>query len=301
MKPIRVGTRGSQLARTQTEQTVEALRTHHPGITFETVVIRTTGDARQNVPFAAVGTKGMFVKEIEEALLAGAVDFAVHSMKDMPGELPDGLALAAIPARADPRDALLSDGRRLAELPPGARVGTSSLRRQAQLRAARPDLVLEELRGNLDTRIRKLDEGQYDAVILACAGLERMGWEHRIVERLPPEVSVPAPGQGALALEARSGDTATSELLLVLHDADTADSVSAERGFQATLGAGCAVPAGAFALVEGGELRLIAMIAAPDGGEILRTEERGARAIAHEIGARAARRLLDQGGKRLLL
>lgn len=288
MKTVRVGTRGSKLALTQTHQVIEALQAHYPDVAFEAVVIKTTGDIRQGVPFRAVGAKGMFVKEIEEALLAGQVDFAVHSLKDMPSALPGGLYLAAIPAREDPRDALLSQGCRLAELPEGARVGTSSLRRQAQLRAHRPDLRLEELRGNLDTRLRKLDEGHYDAIVLACAGLERLGWAHRIVERLPIAISVPAPGQGALALEARVTDENIRTLLATLHNAETADTVEAERSFQEALGAGCTVPAGAYAQIEGDRVHLVAMVAAPDGSVVYRVEERGPRDAAREVGWRAA-------------
>ena len=288
MKTIRVGTRGSKLALTQTHQIIDSLRAHYPDVAFEAVVIKTTGDMREGVPFRAVGVKGMFVKEIEEALLAEQVDFAVHSLKDMPGALPGGLCLAAIPAREDPRDALLSHGCRLAELPEGARVGTSSLRRQAQLRAHRPDLRLEELRGNLDTRLRKLDEGRYDAIVLACAGLERLGWAHRIVERLPIAVSVPAPGQGALALEARVGDENIRTLLTTLHDVGTADAVEAERSFQEALGAGCTVPLGAYAHIEDDCVHLIGMIATPDGSVVLHVEETGPRNAAGEVGRRAA-------------
>lgn len=293
MKAIRVGTRGSLLARAQTQQVIDALQAHHPGVVFQTVIITTTGDRRQSVPFTAVGTKGMFVKEIEEALLNNAIDLAVHSLKDMPGALPDGLVLAAVPPRADARDALLSDGRTLAELPPGARVGTSSLRRQALLRSLRPDLALEELRGNLDTRLRKLDDGRYDAILLACAGLERLGWAHRIVERLPPEVFVPAPGQGALALETRAEDAETRALLSAIHDPDTADCVAAERAFQSALNAGCTVPAGAHAWLEGDTLRLSAFIASADGLHLRRAEIRGRRRDAVAIGARAASVLLS--------
>jgi hydroxymethylbilane synthase len=288
MKTIRVGTRGSKLALTQTHQIIDSLRAHYPDVAFEAVVIKTTGDMREGVPFRAVGVKGRFVKEIEEALLAEQVDFAVHSLKDMPGALPGGLCLAAIPAREDPRDALLSHGCRLAELPEGARVGTSSLRRQAQLRAHRPDLRLEELRGNLDTRLRKLDEGRYDAIVLACAGLERLGWAHRIVERLPIAVSVPAPGQGALALEARVGDENIRTLLTTLHDVGTADAVEAERSFQEALGAGCTVPLGAYAHIEDDCVHLIGMIATPDGSVVLHVEETGPRNAAGEVGRRAA-------------
>jgi hydroxymethylbilane synthase len=294
MKHIRVGTRGSRLALTQTGQVMEALQAHHPHIEFEAVVIKTTGDMRQGVPFAEVGTKGMFVKEIEEALLRGNVDFAVHSLKDMPAELAPGLSLAAVPERQDPRDALLTDGRRLSDLPHGSRVGTSSLRRQILIRAARPDLEVQELRGNLDTRIRKLDEGQYDAIVLACAGLERMGWAEHITERLPVKLSVPAPGQGALALEVREEDGRTSELLAPLHHGTTADAIAAERAFQAALNAGCSVPAAAHAVVEGDSLRLLAVLAEADGSNLRRIELVGPRTDAAELGARAARTLLSQ-------
>jgi hydroxymethylbilane synthase len=245
------------------------------------------------VPFTAIGTKGMFVKEIEEALLNDAIDLAVHSLKDMPGALPDGLILAAVPTRADARDALLSDGRTLEGLPPGARVGTSSLRRQALLRSLRPDLALEELRGNLDTRLRKLDDGHYDAIVLACAGLERLGWTHRIVERLPPNVFVPPPGQGALALETRADDADMRALLSAIHDPDTADCVAAERAFQAALNAGCTIPAGAYARLEGDALHLSAFVASADGLRLRRTETQGYRHDAVPIGARAASTLLS--------
>ncbi len=296
MNRIRVGTRGSKLALTQTGHVIDALRRHHLDMEFETVVIKTTGDMRQGVPFSEVGTKGMFVKEIEEALLAGEIDLAVHSMKDMPGELAPGLALGAVPERADPRDAFLSDGRRLENLPPGARIGTSSLRRRILIKAARPDLHVQELRGNLDTRIRKLDEGQYDAIILACAGLERMGWSERITERLSAEVSTPAPGQGALCLEVRGGDESTVAVLRPLHHAETADAVFAERAFQAALNAGCSVPAGAHAMVEDDALRLVAMLAEADGSNLRRVALRGARTEAEQLGRQAAEQLLRPHG-----
>ena len=200
--------------------------------------------------------------------------------------------IAAVPSREDARDALLSRGNTLAELPSGARVGTSSLRRQALLRAARPDLEFLELRGNLDTRLRKLDEGQYDAIVLACAGLARMGWEDRITERIPVEVCVPAPGQGALALEARSDDEAARALLAPLHDPNTGVAVAAERAFQSVLNAGCTVPVGAHAIVEGDTLRLIAALADLEGHHVRRCEERGPWSEAEEIGVRAAQAIL---------
>jgi hydroxymethylbilane synthase len=294
MMMFRVGTRGSQLAVAQTQQVIDALAAARPDVQFARVVIKTTGDLRVGVPFAAVGTKGMFVKEIEEALLAGEVDLAVHSLKDLPGELPDGLRIGAVPPRADPRDALLSAGPGLMDLPAGARVGTSSRRRQALLAAARPDLTYLELRGNLDTRLRKLDSGQYDAIVLACAGLERLGLAHRIVERLSPQQSVPAPGQGALALEMRESDKRVRQLLRPFDDPAARDAVTAERAFQAALNGGCEVPAGAYATVDADRLWLTAVLAA-DGEPLRRTEQSGPRADAAAIGARAAAALLAPG------
>ncbi len=298
---LRVGTRGSLLARAQTEGIVARLRALHPGLEIVVEIIQTTGDVRRDVPFAQIGTKGMFVKEIEQALSDGRIDLGVHSLKDMPGELPDGLELACIPTREDPRDALLTrNGLTLDTLPQGALVGTSSLRRQAQLLAYRSDLRLAELRGNLDTRLRKLDAGEYDAIVLACAGLNRLGLESRISERLSPAVCVPAVGQGALALETRADDPQTQAWLIPLHDADTADAVAAERGFLAALGGGCTVPVGALARVEADQVRLEALIAAPDGSQTLRETLSGPRAEAVSLGARLAERLLARGGSAFL-
>ncbi len=294
MKTLRVGTRGSRLAVAQTNQVVAALQERHPGLLCELVVIKTTGDRRQDVAIADIGTKGVFVKEIEEALLNRSIDFAIHSLKDMPSEFPPGLVLAAIPERQDPRDALLSKGQSLHDLPSGAAVGTSSPRRQAQLRAIRPDLKLVDLRGNLDTRISRLDAGEYAAIVLACAGLERLGWANRITERLSPTVCVPAPGQGALALETREKDEETRALLAALHDPDTGDAVRAERAFQAALNAGCSVPAGAYAYIEGNEICLLAMIADSTDGQVTRTEVRGMRDGADAVGAQAASALLQK-------
>ena len=298
---LRVGTRGSLLARTQTETVAEALRAARPGLIVTTEIIQTTGDQRRDVPFAAVGTKGMFVKEIEDALLANRVDVGVHSLKDMPGILPHGLTLAAYPAREDALDALISrDGATLADLPTGATVGTSSTRRQALIRAFRPDLNLIELRGNLDTRLRKLDEGQYDAIILACAGLHRLGMDARITERLAPEICLPPPGQGALAIEARADDYETLGLLVPLNDAETIAAVTAERAFQAAIGGGCTVPVGAYATLHGDILTLQAVIASPDGSQIVRHTETGMRDEAEQIGKNVAHVLLDLGGAELL-
>lgn len=298
---LRVGTRGSLLARAQTEGIVAQLRALHPSLEIVMEIIQTTGDVRRDVPFAQIGTKGMFVKEIEQALSDGRIDLGVHSLKDMPGELPDGLQLACVPTREDPRDALLTrNGLTLETLPQGALVGTSSLRRQAQLRAYRSDLRLAELRGNLDTRLRKLDAGDYDAIVLACAGLNRLGLADRISERLSPAVCVPAVGQGALALETRDDDPQTQAWLTPLHDPDTADAVAAERGFLAALGGGCTVPVGALAQVKADQVQLEALIAAPDGSQTLRETLSGPRAEAVSLGAKLAERLLARGGDAFL-
>ncbi len=298
---LRIGTRGSLLARTQTEMVVQQIRAANPGLLVETHIIQTTGDVQRNVPFAQVGTKGMFVKEIEQALLDGSIDVGVHSLKDMPSELPDGLELACIPAREDPRDALLTrSGLTFAHLPAQAIIGTSSLRRQAQFRALRPDFRLEELRGNLDTRLRKLEEGAYDAILLAVAGLNRLGLAERITERLEADVCVPAAGQGALALETRCGDTITLAMLNSLHHPATAAEVTAEREFLAALGGGCSVPAGALATAEGEELRIVGLIAAPDGSRVVRAERTGTVSGAKQLGAELGAALLDSGGRDLL-
>ncbi|HLJ54412.1 MAG TPA: hydroxymethylbilane synthase [Chthonomonadaceae bacterium] len=298
---IRIGTRGSLLSRTQTDWAAELIRRANPGLTIEIQVIQTTGDLSRDIPFAAVGTKGMFVKEIEQALLDGAIDVGVHSLKDMPSELPAGLELACVPPREDPLDALLArESTPLDRLAQGAVVGTSSTRRAAQLRAYRPDLRIQELRGNLDTRIRKLDDSRYDAILLAAAGLRRLGWAERITELIAPSVCVPAAGQGALALETRTGDATTLALLQPVHDADAADAVAAERAFLRALGGGCSVPAGAYAALHGGDVRLLAMIAAPDGSRVVRAEETGPRSDAAALGARVADRLLREGGREML-
>jgi hydroxymethylbilane synthase len=286
---LRVGTRGSLLAVRQTGMVVDGIQRLNPGLVVEVTIIRTTGDRRQDVAFADVGTKGMFVKEIEDALLSGEIDLAVHSLKDLPDELPGGLAIAAIPARIDPRDALVSSGQTLAELPTGARVGTSSLRRQSQVREARPDIAVLELRGNLDTRVRKLDAGDYDAIVVACAGLERLGRAERIVERLDPSVCVPAPGQGALAIETRLDDRRATEAVALLQDRDTADAVAAERAFMRALGAGCTVPAGALAMIDGDAMTVTAMFAR--NGAVSRATVGGGRSDAVALGERAARML----------
>ena len=298
---LRLGTRGSLLARTQTDWVADQLRRSDPLLQIDIQIIQTTGDLRRDVPFASVGTKGMFVKEIEQALLEGKIDVGIHSLKDMPSDLPPALTIACVPKRENPFDALLTrTGLLLDELPKGAIVGTSSVRRSAQLRFHRPDLIIQELRGNLDTRIRKLDEGTYDAIVLAAAGLNRLGWGDRIAEQLSPKVCVPAAGQGALALEIRIDDKATLACLKLINDVDSADAIAAERAFLAALGGGCSVPAGAHATVRGDEITLIAMLAASDGSKLLRAEESDRRRSATPLGTRLAQRLLAEGGRELL-
>jgi hydroxymethylbilane synthase len=246
-----------------------------------------------------VGGKGAFLKEIEEALLASEVDLAVHSLKDVPTALPEGLGLCAFLERADPRDALLSaSGRRLTELPAGSRLGTTSLRRQAQIRALRPDLVVEDLRGNVDTRIRRLREGRYDAILLAMAGLVRLGRAAEVTEPLDPGTMLPAPGQGAIALECRTADRAVAGAVAHLHHPETARAVSAERAFLAALGGGCNVPLGAHATGDSEGLRLRAFVARADGSRMVRAEARGADPDA--VGRAAAENVLAQGARDLL-
>lgn len=295
-KRIRVGTRGSLLARTQTGLVVQQLQALHPDVEFVTQTIQTTGDARQNVPFAAVGTKGMFVKEIEQALLEGEIDLGVHSLKDMPSDLPDGLALVCVPQRENPLDALISRQKldSLLSLPQNAIVGTSSLRRQVQIRFLRPDLQLRELRGNLDTRLRKLDSGEYDAIVLACAGLNRLGLVDRVSVALDVETCCPAVGQGALALEARSNDSATIALLAPLHHPETAKAVEAERAFLHRLEGGCSIPAGAYATISNGKMTVRGVLASPEGDRLWKAVEIGESSQSEELGIALADSLLQQ-------
>ena len=291
-----IASRGSQLALWQARWVAAQLSAAGHECRIE--IIKTTGDKITGVPLAKVGTKGLFTKEIEEALLDGRADLAVHSLKDLPTELPEGLVLAAVPEREDPRDAVV--GKKLADLPPGAKVGTSSLRRAAQLLKLRPDLQVESIRGNLDTRLRKLDEGQYDAILLAAAGLKRLGWGDRIAEILEPEQMCPAVGQGALAIETRAGFDAGLNVLAMLDHAATHTAVMAERGVLRALGGGCQVPIGAYATVFNGRVRLLAIVAAPDGSQLVGAQAGGAAAEAAEIGARLAAYLLQRGARQIL-
>jgi hydroxymethylbilane synthase len=287
-----IASRGSQLALWQARWVSSQLTAAGQECRIE--IIKTTGDKITDVPLAKVGTKGLFTKEIEEALLDGRADLAVHSLKDLPTDLPEGLVLAAVPEREDPRDAVV--GKKLADLPPGAKVGTSSLRRAAQLRQLRPDLQVESVRGNLDTRLRKLDQGQYDAILLAAAGLKRLGWGDRIAEILAPEQMCPAVGQGALAIETRAGFDA----IAFLDHPDTHTAILAERAVLRALGGGCQVPIGAYATVSQGRVHLLAIVAAPDGTQVIRAQAEGAAADAAEIGARLAADLLQRGARQIL-
>jgi hydroxymethylbilane synthase len=289
---IRIGSRGSQLALWQANHIAGALRALGHEVSID--VIRTTGDRMQNIAFASVGAKGMFTREIEEALQANTIDLAVHSLKDLPTDMGEPFTLAAIPRRADPRDVMVSERyTNFDTLPAGAVVGTSSLRRQAQLRARRPDLEYVEFRGNVDTRLAKLAQGKADAIILAAAGLDRLQKTGVIRERFAPEVLCPAPGQGALAIECRAGDEQMHAALQPLEDPDTRHAITAERGCLAALGGGCLVPIGAYCHRTGDEWTLRAVVASPDGRHMICAE----RTHNHpeRLGEQLAQQLLDQG------
>src|SRR5579862_5485508 len=288
-----IASRGSKLALWQAHSVQQQL--FDLGHLSRIEIIKTTGDKITDVPLGQVGGKGLFTKEIEDALLDGRADLAVHSLKDLPTELPEGLVLAAIPEREDPRDAMV--GKRLADLPERAKLGTSSLRRAAQLRKLRPDLIIEPVRGNLDTRLRKLDQGQYDAIVLAAAGLRRLGWEDRIAETLGVDVVCPAAGQGALAIETAAG---CEQPCAQLEHGPTRAAVTAERALLAALGGGCQVPIGAYATVEGRHLRLSAVVVSPDGAQLFRQESAGAAADAEKIGRELGVALLATGAAEIL-
>jgi hydroxymethylbilane synthase len=295
-----IGTRASKLALVQTYMVRDALQSAHPGLTVAVEHITTRGDIILDRPLNAIGDKGLFVVEIEEAMRAGRIDLAVHSAKDLPSVLPPDMTLAACPRRADPRDALVAQpGMTLAALPSGARVGTSSLRRACQLRALRPDLTLVDLRGNVDTRLRKLREGQYDAIVLAAAGLKRLGLDAAISELIEPDVLIPAVGQGVIGVEARAGDEEVLRLLAPLDDQAARVAITAERAFLARIGGGCQVPVGALAHLEGDEVLLRGMIGARDG-RMVRGMQRGSASDPVGLGCALADELLDQGGRALL-
>ncbi|EGQ9107235.1 hydroxymethylbilane synthase [Vibrio cholerae] len=299
--PIRIATRQSPLALWQANYVKDALMAAHPGLQVELVTMVTRGDVILDTPLAKVGGKGLFVKELEIAMLEGRADLAVHSMKDVPVDFPDGLGLVTICEREDPRDAFVSNTyAKIEDLPSGAIVGTCSLRRQCQLKAARPDLVIKELRGNVGTRLSKLDAGEYDAIILAAAGLKRLELESRIRSFIEPEQSLPAVGQGAVGIECRVNDQRVRALLAPLNHADTADRVRCERAMNLTLQGGCQVPIGSYALLEGNTIWLRALVGEPDGSQIVRGEIRGPRTQAEQLGITLAEQLLSQGAKEIL-
>jgi hydroxymethylbilane synthase len=296
---LRIGSRGSQLALWQANH-ISALLSSR-GHEVEIEIIHTTGDKITDVALAKVGTKGMFTKEIEEALVARRVDLAVHSLKDLPTELPAGFEIAAITERQDPRDAFCSRHySKIEDLPPGARVGTSSLRRQAQLKAIRPDLDIHPLRGNVDTRLRKLEQGEYDAVILASAGLKRLGKTEIIRQIIPAEIMCPAAGQGALGIEIRKGDAATRQHLEFLNDTNARAATSCERALLNRLGGGCQVPIGAFAEMSNGKLHLDAIVADPEGSKLLRESRDGNPDDPEKLGKDVGDTLLRRGGDEIL-
>ena len=298
---IRIATRKSPLALWQAEHVADALRAAHPGLQVEILGMSTQGDKILDTPLAKIGGKGLFVKELETRMLEGDADIAVHSMKDVPVELPEGLHLPVIMQREDPRDAFVSNHHAsLDELPEGAVVGTSSLRRQCQLADRRPDLQIRSLRGNVNTRLRKLDEGEYDAVILAAAGLIRLGFAERIRSPIDPADSLPAIGQGAVGIECRADDARVNALLAPLHHPDTADRVRAERAMNARLEGGCQVPIGGHAVLEGDTLWLRGLVGTADGSEIVRGEIRGPRDQAEALGTALAEELLAHGAAEIL-
>lgn len=300
-KAVRIATRQSPLALWQAYYVRDRLLATWPGIKVELVPMVTRGDILLDTPLAKVGGKGLFVKELELALYENRADIAVHSMKDVPVEFPDGLGLVTICEREDPRDAFISPYyANIDELPAGSIVGTSSLRRQCQLRAKRPDLIIHDLRGNVGTRLAKLDNGNYDAVILAAAGLKRLALEHRISCWLAPEESLPAVGQGAVGIECRLNDTQTQALLTPLNDKITALRVHAERAMNTRLGGGCQVPIGSYAEIEGDSIWLRALVGRPDGSLILRGERRGPISQAEKLGIELAEELLERGARAIL-
>ena len=296
-----IGTRGSQLALWQAEWVQARLQEIAPSVSIRLQRIRTSGDKILDVPLAKIGGKGLFVKEIEEALSRGDIDLAVHSMKDVPSVLPEGLAIVCVPAREDARDALLTrDHVAFRDLPAGAKMGTSSLRRQAQLLAYRPDLSVVMLRGNVNTRLRKLQEGEFDAIVLAAAGLTRLGWADHVTEYLPSTLSLPAVGQGALGIESRVDDTFVRELLAPINDSLTSIAVSTERAFLDRLEGGCQVPIAGHAVVENQTVRFEGLVASIDGTHVIRDRIDGPVEQAGPLGTSLAERILDAGGKQIL-
>ena len=300
-KILRIATRKSPLAMWQAEYVKARLEAIHPDLTVELLGMTTRGDKILDTPLAKVGGKGLFVKELEVAMLENRADIAVHSMKDVPVEFPEGLGLQVVCEREDPRDAFVSNQyNSLDDLPKGARVGTCSLRRQCQILEKRPDLVILELRGNVNSRLAKLDDGQYDAIILAAAGLKRLNMAHRITSAMAPEVSLPAVGQGAVGIECRTDDESTSALLAPLNDGDTWTRIVAERAMNNRLQGGCQVPIAGYSELDGDQIWLRGMVGEPDGSLMVRDEVSGSRADAEALGHQLADRLLVKGAKGIL-
>ena len=298
---IRIATRKSPLALWQAQHVAQQLQALHPGLRTELVEMTTQGDKLLDAPLAKIGGKGLFVKELEQGMLDGRADLAVHSMKDVPVSLPEGLHVAAILQRADPRDALVSTRyARFADLPPDARIGTSSLRRQCQIKRHLPACQIHVLRGNVNTRLAKLDTGEFDALILAAAGLVRLGFVERIREYLPPAFSLPAIGQGAIGIECRRDDAFCNALLQNLHDPATGDCVAAERAMNARLQGGCQVPIAGFAELHGEQIHLRGLVGTPDGQTVLYAERHGLRHDSVALGVAVAEDLLAQGAARIL-
>ncbi len=302
-RAVTIGTRGSQLALWQAEWVKNELMRHHPGLTVELEIIKTSGDKITDVPLAKVGGKGLFVKEIEEALIEGRIDLAVHSMKDMPGEMPEGLWIAAIPIREIPYDVLITrDKSAVDDLPKGALIGTSSLRRASQLMHFRPDFRITTLRGNLGTRIKKLETENLDAIVLAAAGMKRLGMGGETSREIPPDIILPAVGQGALCIEARQTDAAINDLVSSIHHDDSARAVLAERAFLKLLQGGCQVPIAAYATIDSkeDELFLTGLVAETDGSVIYKDSISGSSQEAELLGERLGRRLIERGAAEII-
>ncbi|NOX38171.1 MAG: hydroxymethylbilane synthase [Calditrichaeota bacterium] len=301
IKVIRIGTRGSPLALWQARWVEQRLRQHHPDRSFELVIIRTTGDKILDTPLSKIGDKGLFTKELDRALLNNRIDLAVHSLKDVPTRIPDGLCIAAVTERAEVRDALISrDGRLLDDLPRGATLATGSLRRKAQLLAYRPDFQIVDLRGNLNTRMRKFQQSSWQGMILAAAGLHRMGWSAEITQLLPLEIMLPAVGQGSFAVICRQSDAETRELLAPLDHRPSRLGTAAERALLFTLEGGCQIPIGAYGRLDGNRLVLDACISSLDGQTLIRDQLVGDPDAPEALGQKLAQRLLNQGGKQIL-
>ncbi|MBE9516411.1 MAG: hydroxymethylbilane synthase [Proteobacteria bacterium] len=298
---LRIATRKSQLALWQAEYVRERLLTLDPSLEIELIKMSTQGDKILDTPLAKIGGKGLFIKELEARMLDGSADLAVHSTKDMPAELPDGLHIAAICEREDPRDAFVSNAHSsLSDLPQGAIVGTSSLRRQCQLHALRPDLDIRDLRGNVNTRLAKLDAGDYDAIILAAAGLKRLGFDDRITDLISTDDSLPAVGQGAVCIETRSNDAAVNDLIRQLNHETTASRVLAERAMNTRLEGGCQVPIAGYAEINGDTLHIRGLVGRPDGKQLIRSEHSGPVEQAQQLGTRVADELLSKGAREIL-